>query len=241
VGRYEDDLDALFARPLDEFTRARNELAKRLAKGGEADAAAEVRKLSKPTVPAWAVNQLVRREPALLGRLLEGGEVLQEQVLRGSGGAEALRDAQQRERQAVRDLVERAEGLLRDAGRPATAQMRERISETLTAGAQTPEGREALRAGRLSEELEPAGFEALLGMAAPRKPARRKASTTDELAEARRARQERDRERRRLRDELRKLERRAGAAERAAEEAREAAERARRDVDEAARALAELD
>jgi len=224
------ELDELYALPLAEFTAARNELAKRL---GDED----IRKLAKPSVPAWAVNQLVRREPKLVEELLEHGEALQKQTLKGS--VEALRDSQRRERETVRELVKRAEKLL---GRPS-AQALERIAATLTAGAQSAPGREALRAGRLSEELEPTGFEALAGMAPPKRSGPR-----DELADARRAKEERKRQRRRLEEELRKLERRAETAARAAErvereagEAREAAERARREADEAARALAELD
>ena len=152
-----DEVDALYALPLDEFTAARNALAKKL--GSE-----EIRKLAKPSVPAWAVNQLARRERKRLGELLKSGEALQKQVLGGKAGPAALREAQQHERQLVRDLVQRAEGLLKDAGRPATAATLERISETLAAGAQTAEGREALRSGRLTEALEPAGFEALTGL-----------------------------------------------------------------------------
>jgi hypothetical protein len=224
------EIDALYALPLPEFTAARNELAKKLGD-------AEVRKLPKPSVPAWAVNQLVRREPKLVEELLEHGEALQQQTLKGS--IEALRDSQRRERETVTKLVSAAEKLLE---RPS-AQTLERISATLTAGAQSEAGREALRAGRLSEQLEPAGFEALAGMApAPRSGAR------DELADARRAKEERKRQRRKLEEEQRKLERRAESAEREAEraeraaaETRHAAERARREADEAAEAVAELD
>jgi predicted ribosome quality control (RQC) complex YloA/Tae2 family protein len=242
VGRCENfqsdaDLDALFALPLDEFTAARNALAKRLAGDGDGEAAEDVRKLSKPTVPAWAVNQLVRREPELVERLIASGEALQEELVKRRGGVDSLRVAQQVERQAVRELVRAAEALLRETGRSATAQTLERISETLSAGSKSPAGRAALRSGRLSAELEPAGFEALAGMT----PAPGKSPARDELAEVRRAKQERERERRRLKDELRTLERRAAAAEREAEQAREAAEQAREAADEAARTLAELD
>jgi hypothetical protein len=236
-----DAVDELYELPLDEFTAARNALAKRIAKEGDAEAAEGVRKLAKPTVPAWAVNQLARREPKLVAGLLKSGEALQRQVLDGKGGAEAVRAAQQRERDTVRNLVRRAEGLLRKAGRPATAATLERIAETLTAGAQTEEGREALRSGRLTAELEPAGFEALAGMAP------RTASRRDELSDARRAREARTQERRRLEAEARELDRRAADLERKAERAeREAAEaradarRARKAAEKAADALAEL-
>jgi hypothetical protein len=233
------DIDALYALPLDEFTAARNALAKRLSKESDPEAAEEVRKLAKPTVPAWAVNQLVRSEPKLVAALIESGEALQDQLVTGRGGAEALRAAQQRERQALRELVRAAEALLKGAGRSATAQTLERISETLAAGSKSADGRAALQSGRLSAELEPAGFEALLGMTPA--PSARKASARDELAEKRRAKQELERERRRLKEELRKLERQAAAAERDAEEARKAAEEAREAADEAARTLAGLD
>ena len=223
-----DEVDALYALPLDEFTAARNVLAKKL--GSE-----EIRKLAKPSVPAWAVNQLARRERKQLGELLKSGEALQKQVLGGKAGPAALREAQQHERQLVRDLVQRAEGLLKDVGRTATEATLERISETLAAGAQTAEGREALRSGRLTEALEPAGFEALTGLTP------RQGSPRDELAAARRAKEDRRKERRRLEQEVRKLETRAAAAEREADESSKTAANARAAADKAARRLAELE
>lgn len=234
------DVDELFSLPLAEFTAARNELAKRLAKEGDAGTAAEVRKLAKPTLPAWAVNQLVRREPELVEQLIESGEALQQQVLKGTSGPSALRAAQQGERKAVRDLVHRAQELLEEAGHSTGTQTVERISVTLTAGAQSASGREALRAGRLSTELEPPGFEALAGMAAPALP-------RDELADTR-AKQQREQERRRLESGVRELERKADAAEREADcaereaaKARKAAERARKAAERAAEEFAGLD
>jgi hypothetical protein len=47
-------VDRLYELPLDEFVAARDALAKE-----RKDPA--VKKLRKPTVPAWAVNQLARR------------------------------------------------------------------------------------------------------------------------------------------------------------------------------------
>ena len=107
-------LDALYALPLGEFTAARNALAKELGDP-------EIRKLAKPSLPAWAVNQLVRREAKLVEELLEHGQALQKQTLKGS--VEALRDSQRRERETVRELVKRAEKLL-DASERADARAR---------------------------------------------------------------------------------------------------------------------
>ena len=55
-----DEIDGLYGLPLDEFTQARNELARSLRKDGRREEAAEVAGLRKPTPPAWVVNQLVR-------------------------------------------------------------------------------------------------------------------------------------------------------------------------------------
>src|SRR5215467_583167 len=51
------EIDRLYQLPLDEFTAARNVLAKQA--GGEAG---RVRALGKPSVPAWIVNQLYWRD-----------------------------------------------------------------------------------------------------------------------------------------------------------------------------------
>src|SRR3954452_25543843 len=71
-----EEIDQLFALPLDEFTAARNELAKRLKQEGDAETAETVRAMTKPSVAAWAVNQLARREPEAVRSLLNLGSRL---------------------------------------------------------------------------------------------------------------------------------------------------------------------
>jgi hypothetical protein len=236
------EIDGLFELPLEEFTAARNELAKRLAKGSDKERAEEVRGLSKPSVAVWAINQLARREKAGTRALLDAAAKLrraQERALSG-GGSDALRSAQGDEREAIRALTRRAEGILGEAGKPATRSTVERIHETLGAAARDEEARDALKAGRLTSELKMSGFDSLAGIvpAPPR----------DELAERREKKAERERERRRLEKRARDLERRATAAEekadeaeRAAGEARDAADEARNAADEAADDLARFE
>lgn len=236
------EIDGLFEVPLEEFTAARNELAKRLSKDGEKERADQVRALSKPTAPVWAINQLARQEKAMVRALLDAASKLrkaQERALAG-GGSDALRSAQGEEREAVRALTRRAEEILGEAGKPATRSTVERIHETLGAAALDEEARDALKGGRLTSELKMSGFDSLVGIvpAPPR----------DELAERREKKAERERERRRLEKQARDLERRATAAEekadeaeRAAAEAREAADEARNAADEAADELDQFD
>src|SRR5439155_116321 len=69
-----DDIDALFAVPLTGFTGARNALAARLKQGGRGDEAERVKALGKPSVSAWAVNQLYWKHRKAFDRLIETGQ-----------------------------------------------------------------------------------------------------------------------------------------------------------------------
>lgn len=244
-----DGLDRLFGVPLDEFTATRNELAGQLKEEGRAKEAAEVRALSKPSVPVWAINQLARVERSDVGELLEAGDALrraQERVLREGGAADVLRDATARQRDALHRLTQGARRVLEDAGRPATAATLERVANTLQVASVDEEGRRLLAAGRLTGELEPGGFEALGAIAAA--PGKRSSSSTrDELAERRRQRDERRERRRELQRQAqalakaaREAERDADRAEAEAAKARRRAEALRADADEARRELDSL-
>ncbi len=65
----EEELDRLYALPLNEFTAARDDVAKRLRGEGERELADEVKQLRKPPIAAWLVNQLGDRQ---LGGVLAG-------------------------------------------------------------------------------------------------------------------------------------------------------------------------
>jgi hypothetical protein len=234
------EVDRLFVLPLDEFTSARNDAVKRLKNAGEAEAAERVAALTKPSVPVWTINQLARQDKAAMKALLDAAAKLrkaQERALAG-GSPDALREAQRNERDALRDLTHRAEAILEQAGRPASRPVLERIRSTLGAAALADPIRDALKAGRLTDEVEMSGFDALAGIApAPRK----RGQPPDELAERRKQKAERERERRRLEKNARDLEARARAAEERADEAEEAAAKARAEADQQRRAADEAD
>jgi hypothetical protein len=241
VATLEREIDRLFELPLDQFTPGRNELARRLKREGDKEAAEQVQALAKPSVPAWAINQLARQEKAKVKALLEAGAKLrkaQEQALAG-GQADTLRTAQTEERHAVRDLTRRAEEILKESGRPASRAIIERVSSTLGAAAVTEPARTDLKAGRLTSEVKVSGFDVLAGIELPAQPSPPRG---DELAERRQKKSERERQRRRLEKKTRDLEARAEAAERKAERAEKAAAEERRSAaDAAASELAELD
>src|SRR3954452_15936300 len=80
------ELDALYDLPLEEFTKARNDLVARLRKAHQTDAAEAVRSLKKPTTVAWAANRLARDEPKLTAALLDAGNRLRETQQRALAG-----------------------------------------------------------------------------------------------------------------------------------------------------------
>jgi hypothetical protein len=194
-----------------------------------------VQALPKPPVAAWAVNQLARSDRAGVRALLDAGDALQsaqDRLLAGEDASGSLREATARERDAVRGLTEQAEAVLRDAGRPASQAMLERVGTTLRAAAVDDDGRRLLEAGRLTAELDPTGFGGLAGVPASAgrgKPRAQKPSAADK----RREREEEQRRRQELRQQARELEREARAAEREAEKAEAAAEKARRRAEQA--------
>jgi hypothetical protein len=241
------EIDRLFGLPLDEFTLERNELARGLKREGDTAAADQIRAMGKPSVSAWTINQLARREPGAVRELLNAGDAVrkaQKRLLQEAGKPDSLRDAMGKEREAIHALTELARSVLDEAGRPATEAMLQRIAGTLQAAAVDEDGRGLLKAGRLTEDLEPAGFEAFAGFELP---ARRSGSTYDELSDRRRQKEEHQQRVREAQQQVRDLEDAARDAEREAKraadvaaESQRVAEKARADADDAATALAEL-
>jgi hypothetical protein len=239
VPHLDRELDELYGLPLEEWTRARNDLAGRLKKAHQSEQAEQVRSLRKPSIAAWAVNQLARREPKRVEALLRAGERLraaQEQALRGKAAASDVNAAARAERDAVRDLVSAARDVLEEAGHAASQATLDRVSQTLRTAAVDETGRELLARGRFDEELKGAGFGTLTAVtpvaARPR---------TDELKAARERVKGLRAEARRLAAEARDAETEAARAERDAERARERAQAKREEADAAATKLADAE
>jgi hypothetical protein len=242
----EKELDELFHGPLEEFTPARNKLAKSLRADGDTEAAEWVKGLRKPTRTAWLVNQLAVRKAKQVSQLLGLGQQLraaQEEMLAGSTDRGKLRETASRERQAIDSLVRTAETIGREHG--VGAQILDRVGETLQAASSDPQVAEAIEKGRLTREQRAAGI-GLVGPATPKAPARKRGKGERDAAE-RRARQQLAKRRKeaertlaaaekRLERERAKLERARGAVE----DAEESVRRAEHDAHGARRALEEL-
>jgi len=154
-----NDSDALFKLPLAEFTSARNALAAQLKKDGRQAEASDVKALPKPSASAWVVNQLYWRHREVFDRLIEAGE-----QLRRKRAAQLTGDAVSARREALAELTRLAADLLRDGEHNATRDLMRRVTSTLEALSSYASLPGAPVAGRLTDDLQPPGFEAMAGL-----------------------------------------------------------------------------
>lgn len=165
-------IDELFSLPPDAFIAARDRLAKQLRESGDREPASAVKALRKPTLIAWALNQLARRERGGLEALIVSGGDLKTAQRKALSGVEgpAFRSAMEQRRKLVRSLTRRGIEILGEAGRgPQSAE--EEIARTLEAASTDAEAADALLQGRLEKPLSGAsGFEAFSGLSLVQEP-----------------------------------------------------------------------
>src|SRR5262249_27094498 len=85
-GNFEDEVDGLFKLPPADFIGARNDLAARLKREGRAGDANLVKALAKPSVSAWAVNQLHWNHREAVDQLLAAGQRFRDAQVSGAAG-----------------------------------------------------------------------------------------------------------------------------------------------------------
>lgn len=233
----DDRIDGLYQLPLDEFTAARNALAKET---GETS----VKKLEKPNLAAWTVNQLYWRERKIYDDIIKAAERMRavyKQMLAGKNAD--VRGAEEIHQEALREAKQAARRLLEEGGHPNPEVVMMPVAETLDAlpGEEPP--------GRLTKPLRRMGFNVLEGVPISAKagPIRSKAApekkppAKEQTAKERRASEAEEREAAMTRERLRfaeAAEREADAsldrAKRAVERAERTRERIERELKEAA-------
>jgi hypothetical protein len=226
-----DEIDRLYQLPLSEFTAARNELLKRSPAGEKLD----IQLLHKPSLPAWAVNQLYWRDRRTYDQLVRAAERLRAAHAQAIKGRSVdLPAVELPHAAAVKRAADRIRDILSRAGESATTPTMNAVMDTLQA---LPGGGEP---GRLTRPLAPLGFGALgaivKGAKSPKglaeivtfaRPKPAKPSEEEAEAATKKARVEEDRRQREVEAKLKKLDRElktARAAVARAEQARAAAE-----------------
>ena len=157
------DVDALFKLPLAEFTGARNALAARLKQSGQRNEANLVKTLAKPSISAWAVNQLYWRHREDFDKLLAAGERVR-QASRLAGKVANMRGALDARREALSHLSDLADSVLSDAGHNPAPDTLRRITTTLEALSAHASLSDGPTLGRLTQDVDPPGFESLASL-----------------------------------------------------------------------------
>jgi hypothetical protein len=154
----DDKIDTLFQLPLDEFTAARNELAK-------ATGDASVKKLEKPNLAAWAVNQLYWHQRKLYDEVIKtSGQVRAAYKQMLAGKSANVKAAENLSHRGDAQGEGRHSRMLEAAGNSAVDGVMTPITETLDALPTTDPP------GRLTKPLRRTGFEALQGVTIAAKP-----------------------------------------------------------------------
>jgi hypothetical protein len=153
----------LYQRPLADFTRERDALAQRSGTDG-----GTIRRLQKPSAPAWAVNQVYWRRRKVIERLTSVSSRVRAAHERRLAGKDADVDlAEATHRSAVEAAVDAAAELLRGAGDPASEATLAAVRETFQTLVWSSID------GRLIRPLKASGLEAISAlMKGPRPVAR---------------------------------------------------------------------
>jgi hypothetical protein len=137
-----DIADRLYAEPLSDFTAARDAAAKAAP---DKELAARVKALRKPSVAAWAVNLLVRREGDQIDQVLALGEQLR--AAAESMAGEELRALTRQRRQLTNALAGTARDLAREQDVRLTSSVVDQVEGMLTAAMLDPVAARVVRSG----------------------------------------------------------------------------------------------
>jgi hypothetical protein len=238
----ESSIDQLYREPLSGFVAARTALAKTL----KGDDAQRVKRLEKPTVVPWAVNQLYWHARPVYDRLLKTGAAVRAAQIAALGGrSNNVRGTSEAHRKAIADAVAEAVRLAAAEGANPGPDTLSQTLEVLSLAATPPES-----PGRLTKPLQPSGFEALAGVivkapahaaarpepAAEKKPLAGK-SPAPRLVEDARARERKEAAERQKKEEIKKAEAALARAQSAEAAARDEWERRKRELEAAEKAL----
>jgi peptide subunit release factor 1 (eRF1) len=145
-------IQVLYRAPLGDFVAERKRLAAEAKAAGHAEQSSQIGKLGRPSVSAWATNQLWWQQREAFEALIEAAS----RVKRGD------REAGKQHRELLAQLRDQAAEILKGAGNAASETTLRRVATTLSAlaasGGFAPDAD-----GALSADRDPPGFETLEG------------------------------------------------------------------------------
>lgn len=150
--------DRLYGLPPSDFTPARDEIVKEHRRT-DRELADAVKALRKPSIAAWVVNLLVRRDPAQVDQVLAVGAALRE--AQTALAADDLRALTRQRRQLTHAVTQRARALADEHGRRITDALADQVEATLTAAMLDEGAAAAVRTGLLTAALTANGVDAV--------------------------------------------------------------------------------
>lgn len=146
----------LYAVVPGQFLATRAELARQARTGGEPATAKQIAVLRKPSVAAWTVNHLLRRDPDVVERLLAVGEALRSAQTRLD--AAALKGLRAQRESALADVVRTAVRHAESAGQRITTTTTNEVRQSAVAALASPDAAAAFGSGTLTRALSYSGF-----------------------------------------------------------------------------------
>jgi hypothetical protein len=167
----------LFLVDPNEFVARRDQLARELRSRGDKDGAAEVKRLRRPPVAVWALNQVAHENAEVAKRLVEtarDAEAAQRALLEGHPGDD-FRAVVSRRRDALTAVAAAAAEVIARSGRSPDTTARD-VDETLNAIVATSAALEAFARAELDAVPESSGdSEMFAGVTPPPSPTARTA------------------------------------------------------------------
>ncbi|RPI54872.1 MAG: hypothetical protein EHM55_09525 [Acidobacteria bacterium] len=226
--RLQSQIEDLYKLPLDEFTKARNALAKSLSGGEKKDAGS----LVKPSLPMWVINQLYWQDAPTYKALIDASEKLRAAHRSALTGRNVdTRKPDELHEATVEKAFARAVTDAEKKGLRLTDTVRDAIRRTLAA-LPTDEP-----AGRITREPPAAGFSLFTGIAPRPIEQAKKAAASAPKPSGEESRRQKLAEKKAER-ERREAERKARAA---AEKARKEQQKREREIEKAEQALREAE
>lgn len=148
--------DRLYGEPAIAFTASRDAAAKACA---DKELAVRIKTLKKPSVAAWAVNLLVRRESGQIDQVLELAAGLR--AAAESLDGEELRTLTRQRRQLTAALTTTARSLAREYDVRLTEAVADQVEQMLTAAMLDPVAADVIRSGLVVTAFSSTGLSEL--------------------------------------------------------------------------------
>jgi len=152
----DEAVNQLYGLAPNEFLDTRRQLVKAAKSAGEPDLAKAIGALRKPTAAAWAVNQLTRRQPDEIERLLALAASLHDAQDRVDGSA--LKELGRERTKLIDELVRSCMQTVQEAGGPLSPSAANQMRETFVAALGSTAATDAVASGQLTRALSYAGF-----------------------------------------------------------------------------------